>query len=92
MSREDYEITLLVTAVLEQLGVPYAIGGSVAGSFHGLARTTLDSDLIADLQMAQVEPFVRQLQDAFYVDASAVRQAIAHQRSFNLIHYETDRL
>lgn len=89
MNPEDYEITLQVIVVLDELNVPYVIVGSLASTFHGMARTTLDSDLVADLQLEHVEEFVQPLQDSFYVDATAVRNAIMQKRSFNLIHFET---
>ncbi len=39
-------ITPIVEA-LEELGVPYHIGGSVASSLYGLPRMTIDVDLVA---------------------------------------------
>jgi hypothetical protein len=86
---EPIGVTLLVIDVLESLHVPYAIGGSLASALHGMARTTLDSDLVVDLQAEQIKLLVESLQDAFYVDETAVRQAVVHQSSFNLIHLET---
>src|SRR5689334_15627437 len=38
---------LPVIAIFDQLGIPYYIGGSVASAHHGIARSTLDVDLIA---------------------------------------------
>lgn len=86
---EPITVTLLVIDVLKSLGVPYAIGGSLASALHGKARATLDSDLVVDLQSQHAGPLVQALQDAFYVDETAVRQAIEHQSSFNLIHLDT---
>lgn len=31
--------------IFETLGVPYAVGGSVASSLHGFPRSTMDVDL-----------------------------------------------
>jgi hypothetical protein len=39
-----------VVQAFEKLGVRYHIGGSVASSTHGIARATLDVDLVADLK------------------------------------------
>lgn len=38
------------------LNVPYFIGGSVASSAYGVARSTLDIDVVADLEESHVEP------------------------------------
>ena len=34
--QEAIEVTLRVTSVLEQLGVRYVVGGSIASSLHGV--------------------------------------------------------
>jgi D-alanine-D-alanine ligase-like ATP-grasp enzyme len=36
MQNEPIEVTLRVTAVLEKLGIPYVIGGSLASTLHGM--------------------------------------------------------
>ena len=39
---------------LEDLRIPYHIGGSVASSIYGLPRLTLDVDKVVDLRPGQV--------------------------------------
>jgi hypothetical protein len=82
-------VTLLVTGVLESIGVKYVIAGSLASSLHGMMRSTLDVDLVADMQINHIQPFVSALSQAFYADDEMIRDAIQHHSSFNLIHYET---
>jgi arginine deiminase len=89
MLPEPIAVTLQVTGGLEQLGVPYFIGGSLASAIHGISRATMDVDLIADLQPEHVEPFARLLEDAFYVDTEAMRTAIHRRNSFNIVHRDT---
>jgi hypothetical protein len=89
MPPEPIAVTLLVTDTLEALGVPYLIGGSLASAVHGVLRATLDADLIADLRFEHAEPLAHALKGAFYVDVEAIRDAIRHQNSFNVIHLET---
>ena len=72
--------------VLDKLEVPYAVGGSVASSAHGIPRTTLDVDLVVDLKAGQIDDFVRLLGSQFYADADQIRQAFSHGRAANLIH------
>lgn len=55
---ELWEAVLPVIAMFETLAVPYCIGGSVASSFAGVVRATLDVDLVADIRLQQVEPLV----------------------------------
>ena len=86
---EAIQVTRLVTKGVDKLGVHYVIGGSMASIIHGLLRTTMDVDIIANLPLAQVDPFIAELGGAFYADEPMIRQAIEHRRSFNLIHLET---
>jgi alkanesulfonate monooxygenase SsuD/methylene tetrahydromethanopterin reductase-like flavin-dependent oxidoreductase (luciferase family) len=88
MLSEPVAVTLQVTSALESLEIPYVIGGSMASTAHGRIRTTLDVDIVADLKPAHVDALVQALGNAFYVDASAARNAIQRRSSFNLIHLE----
>jgi len=74
---------------LEQHSIGYYIGGSVASSAHGLPRTTIDIDVVADLKHAHVERMVEALQGSFYIDEETIQTAIDNESSFNIIHLET---
>ena len=89
MLSEPVAVTLLVIEALEELNVPYLIGGSLASTVHGVARATLDTDLVADLRLEHAEQLAQALSGAFYVDAESIRDAIRHHSSFNVIHLET---
>lgn len=89
MLSEPVAAALLVIEALEALDVPYLIGGSLASAVHGVARATADADLLAGLQLEHAEPLSEALQDVFYVDVEAIRDAIRHRSSFNVIHLET---
>jgi hypothetical protein len=75
-----------VIDILEELGVAYYIGGSMASSVYGTARATLDVDLVADLHSEHVQRLVDRLQATYYIDPEMVADAIEHRTSFNLIH------
>ncbi|HBY95061.1 MAG TPA: hypothetical protein DEP84_14060 [Chloroflexi bacterium] len=89
MLSEPIAVTLLVTGALEGLGVPYAIGGSLASAVYGVARATQDADIVADLRLDHVERFARVLGEAFYVDTEMIREAVQQRSSFNVIHWDT---
>lgn len=89
MLSEPIEVTMTVVNALENLGVRYAIGDSLACAVHGVVRATMDADLVADLRMKHVEPLARSLGDAFYADEQMMRDAIRRHASFNLVHLET---
>ncbi len=83
------EITLLVTTTLEEIGIPYVIGGSLASITHGVIRNTLDADIVADIQPDQISRFANALKAQFYVDPLSILDAIQRRSSFNLIHLGT---
>ncbi len=50
-----------VTRLLDHLQVRWYVVGSVASSIHGVSRTTLDADVVAELRLHHVKPFVETL-------------------------------
>ena len=75
--------------IFEELGIAYQIGGSVASLAHGIARTTLDIDLVADIRTEHVAALAEQAAPLFYIDADDVAEAVATAGAFNLIHLAT---
>lgn len=79
-----------ITEILDRLGVPYAVVGSVASSLYGDPRLTNDVDIVADLKFENVEQFIKEFPpEDFYVSETAVREAIQNHGQFNVIHSES---
>ena len=75
-----------VIGLLESLGIPYMVAGSLASSHHGRPRTTHDADLVIEPTSSALEALVAALTDAgFYVDAERSRDAFLRRRFFNAI-------
>jgi hypothetical protein len=74
---------------LMSLGIPYYIGDSVASSAYGVVRSTLDADIIADLQLKHVAPLADILHDKYYLNENTMREAIQRRSCFNVIHLPT---
>jgi len=89
MQNEPIEVTLVVTGVFEKLGVPYLIGGSLASTLYGMVRTTQDSDIVAEMRLEHIQPFVSALEADFYVDQEMIADSIQRNSSFNIIHHDT---
>lgn len=86
---ETLQTALLVARVFDDLDVRWFLGGSLASSLRGIPRATLDADMVADIRLEQVTPFLNALGDAWYADEHAIREAIGNRSSFNLIHFDT---
>lgn len=78
-----------VVKAFEKIGVSYYLGGSVASSAYGIARATLDVDLVADLSVQHVNSLTEMLKSDYYIDKEMILDAIKRHSSFNLIHLET---
>ena len=79
----------LVASLLEDLGIPYVIGGSVASSVLGEPRSTLDLDLMIDVDEVRVRALVDALREEFYVDLDDAIAAVRGPSSFNAIRYDS---
>jgi len=90
MKKPDIIVALdMVIGCFEKLGIEYYIGGSVASSAYGIARATMDVDLVANIEIHHVNRLVKALETDYYIDAEMIRDAICRSASFNLIHLAT---
>jgi len=83
------DAAVLLFKTLDQLGIQYAIGGSFASSFHGIARATQDLDLVVELPTNRVRDLYKAVAPHFYADEETMLDAIRRGLSFNLIHLDS---
>lgn len=82
-------MALRVGGILDALGILHTIGGSIAASFAGEPRSTIDIDFVAALSHGDVSALVAALHPDFYVAEEALRRAIDTLGTANLIHQES---
>ncbi len=75
-----------LVAVLDELELAYAVGGSFASSTFGVPRSTLDVDLVVELSPEEAFHLARLASARFATDPQEAREAVAANRSFNLLH------
>ena len=78
-----------VVQTFTQLDIPYYIGGSVASSIYGMARATMDVDIVADIKQYHVSKLKQLLEEKYYIDEDMIIGAIQTKPSYNLIHFDT---
>jgi hypothetical protein len=78
-----------VLDALRDLGVRHYVGGSIASSAHGVARASVDADVVAELRPEHADRLCSALQGGYYVPEAKVREGIAMRTSFNVIHLES---
>jgi len=88
-SADPLHVAARVAAALDALDVAYSIGGSLAGSFAGEPRATLDIDMVVALEATHVPALVRALENDFYIDSDALHRAVTERSTTNLIHQRT---
>ncbi|HJN09896.1 MAG: hypothetical protein QGG09_13935 [Pirellulaceae bacterium] len=78
-----------VVAAFRTLGIRHFVGGSIASSFHGATRATMDVDVVCELTDDKISSFIELFDCDFYISEPAVRDAVGQKSCFNLIHMPT---
>ncbi|HEY3384229.1 MAG TPA: hypothetical protein VGK32_20925 [Vicinamibacterales bacterium] len=86
---DPIETALLVVRQLDALHIRHTIGGSIASSFAGEPRSTVDIDIVVALEERHIDALVAALSAEFYIDADSLRRAVRTRSSTNLIHQAT---
>lgn len=83
---EELEVLAIVTRRLDTAGISYMLTGSIAGNYYAVPRMTRDLDIVVALTPDDADRVCALFEPDFYIDAAAVRAAIASRTSFNAIH------
>jgi hypothetical protein len=89
----DYELNAFFSyavGVLESLEIPYMVVGGFAAIFYGEPRLTIDVDIIVDMRLSHIRPFVAAFPILdYYVSEGAIRDALQRRYPFNVIQPTT---
>jgi hypothetical protein len=87
---EPSDLLLHFVEILERLGIPYLVTGSMATTAYGEPRFTNDLDVVVDLRPEQVDAFCQSFPATeFYCYREAVLQAVQQRFQFNIVHFES---
>lgn len=81
---DEYRVALRVASVLEELGVEYTLGGSLASALHGEPRSTNDIDFAVRLEPQHVSGLIDRLGPEFVVDDAGLREAVRFGRTYQI--------
>lgn len=84
-----WAVVAAVADVLEDLGVRYAVGGSLASGLAGEPRSTIDADLVVELEPHHVPALVERLSPRFYIPEARLVAAVRQHQSVSLVDNET---
>ena len=83
---EQQQVILEVAAAFDKVGVPYAVGGSVASSLFGIPRFTQDADFTAEPFPGLESQFAACFEPDYYLSVPSMVQANRARSTFNIIH------
>lgn len=69
--------------------IPYMITGGAAVGFWGQIRTTMDIDILVQIQMNKIGTFFKSIENDAYIDIEAAQKAIINKQVFNIIFKKT---
>jgi hypothetical protein len=82
-----YELLQRLVEILDRLGIPYLVTGSVATMAYGEPRLTNDIDIVAAIEERHVPGLLAAFPpEEFYVSEEMIREAIRRRLQFNIIH------
>lgn len=85
---DELDILKSVAQALEKEKIPYMITGSIAANFYTEPRMTRDIDIVIEIDLKDIGKIFNAFKDSYYIDEGAIKGAIEHQSSFNIIHNE----
>lgn len=75
-------------SILESVGIPYAVCGSLSSSLHGQPRATNDTDIIIAPTQEQLAKLLKSLETGYYVSSKTAFEAMKIRSMFNVIDNE----
>lgn len=85
----EIDIVRDVSRRFEAAGVAYMLTGSMAMNYYAQPRMTRDIDVVVALTSGDVERVAALFSPDYYLSEESVRESIAHESIFNLIHQES---
>jgi hypothetical protein len=77
-----------ITSAFEAMDVPWVLGGSLASSYYGEPRTTMDADVAIVARGDSLLSLFDDLRGKFYVPESPLSMICAEGGSFNVVDAE----
>jgi hypothetical protein len=86
---DPFKLAAEIAPILDSLGIRYVVGGSVAATMYGEARTTDDLDMVLDVNERQVRELVARIREDYYVDEEDAVDAVRRLSTFSAIHLKS---
>jgi hypothetical protein len=85
----EIDIVRDLSRKLDQAAIGYMLTGSMAMNYYALPRMTRDIDVVVAIGLKDVERMTSLFEPEYYLSKESIRESIAHESVFNLIHRES---
>src|SRR5438034_9995736 len=85
----EIDIVRDVSQRFEQGSIPYMLTGSMAMNYYAQPRMTRDIDVVIAIGREDVDRVAVLFRPDYYVSEENIRESLAHESIFNLIHQES---
>jgi hypothetical protein len=85
----EIDIMRDISQRFEQAHIPYMLTGSMAMNYYAQPRMTRDIDVVIAIASNDVDRVAALFRPDYYVSEDNIRESLAHESSFNLIHQES---
>jgi hypothetical protein len=85
----EIDIVRDLSRKLDEAGIGYMLTGSMAMNYYAQPRMTRDIDVVVAIGLNDVERMASLFEPEYYLSRESIRESIAHESVFNLIHHES---
>ena len=85
----EIDIVRDISHRFQQAGIAYMLTGSMAMNYYAQPRMTRDIDVVIAIAPEDVHRLAASFRPSYYVSEESIRESIAHESIFNLIHEDT---
>src|SRR5262249_46488664 len=85
----EIDIVRDISARFESAQIPYMITGSMAMNYYAQPRMTRDIDVVIAIKLQDVDRVAALFRPEYYVSEENIRESLAHESIFNLVHQES---
>jgi hypothetical protein len=85
----EIDIVRDISRRFDEAQIPYMLTGSMAMNYYAQPRMTRDIDVVIAIGSADVARIAGLFRPDYYVSEKNIRESLAHESIFNLIHQES---
>ena len=77
------------TKRLDRIGVEYMLVGSMALVHYAIPRATVDIDIVVEISTENIDEFIAEFENDYYIPVNRAKQAVRQKGMFNLLNNQT---